>query len=65
MNSTHTAAPKLNGLQIEAILDKIVPMIAEPADHEFFRGVIGLKLEACKTSGAAVMFVRELLGEAA
>lgn len=58
-------APKLNCLQIEAILDRIVPLIAEPADHGFFRGVIGLKLEACKTSGEAAMFVRSLIGEAA
>lgn len=56
-------AIKLNSLQIENILDKIVPLIAEPADHSFFRGVIGLKLEACKSSGEAAMFVRKLLGE--
>lgn len=55
---------KLNALQIETILDRIVPLIAEPADHGFFRGVIGLKLEACPSSAAAAMFVRELLGEA-
>lgn len=56
-------AIKLNALQIEAILDKIVPLIAEPADHGFFRGVIGLKLEACSSSADAAMFVRKLLGE--
>lgn len=54
---------KLNALQIEAIVDKIVPLIAEPADHEFFRGVIGLKLEACRSSADAAIFVRRLLGE--
>lgn len=57
--------PKLNALQIETILDKVVPLIAEPADHGFFRGVIGLKLESCASSAAAAMFVRRLLGEAA
>ena len=56
-------ALKLNALQIENILDKIVPLIAEPADHSFFRGVIGLKLESCNSSGEAAMFVRKLLGE--
>jgi len=55
---------KLDGLQIENILDKLVPLIAEPADHEFFRGVIGLKLENCN-SGEAAMFVRALIAEAA
>ena len=55
---------KLNALQIENILDKVVPVIAEPADHEFFRGVIGLKLESCKSSADAALFVRKLLGVA-
>lgn len=54
---------KLNAMQIENILDKLIPVIAEPADHEFFRGVIGLKLEACNSSADAAMFVRKLLGE--
>lgn len=55
---------KLNALQIETILDRLVPLIAEPADHGFFRGVIGLKLENC-SSGQAAMFVKRLLeGEA-
>lgn len=54
---------KLNAMQIESILDKLIPVIAEPADHEFFRGVIGLKLEACNSSADAAMFVRKLLGE--
>ena len=58
-------AAKLNALQIETILDKVVPLIAEPADHGFFRGVIGLKLESCTSSAAAAMCVRRLLGEAA
>lgn len=53
---------KLNPMQIENILDKLIPLIAEPADHSFFRGVIGLKLEACKSSADAAMFVRKLLG---
>jgi hypothetical protein len=56
------AAIKLNALQIEAILDKIVPLIAEPQDYGFFRGVIGIKLEECNSSAAAAMFVRKLLG---
>ena len=62
---TNLNALKLNALQIETILDKIVPLIAEPADHGFFRGVIGIKLESCKSSAEAAMFVRKLCGEAA
>ncbi len=58
-------AIKLNALQIEAILDRIVPLIAGPADHEFFRGVIGLRLEAAPSSADAAIFVRSLIGEAA
>ncbi len=53
---------RLNSLQIENILDKLIPAIAEPEDHGFFRGVIGLKLEECKSSAEAAMFVRKLLG---
>lgn len=60
-----TNAIKLNALQIENILDKVVPLIAEPADHGFFRGVIGIKLEACISSAEAAVFVRKLLGEPA
>lgn len=56
-----SSAPKLNALQIENILDKVVPLIADQADHEFFRGVIGLKLESCTSSAEAALFVRKLL----
>ena len=38
-------AHKLDGAQIEAIVDRIVPLIAAPEDHEFFRGVLFLKAE--------------------
>lgn len=56
---------KLNALQIETILDRVIPLIAAPEDHSFFRGVIGIRLEAAPSSADAAMFVRELLGEAA
>jgi len=51
---------KMNGEQIENIIDKIVPLIAAPEDHEFFRGVLFCKLESC-TSGQAAYFVNQLL----
>jgi hypothetical protein len=56
-----TKAHKLNALQIETILDKLVPVIASKEDEGFFRGVIGLQLEAMNSSQAA-MFVKQLLG---
>lgn len=51
---------KLNALQIETILDKLIPRIAKPEDEGFFRGVIGLQLEAM-TSAQAALFVKRLL----
>lgn len=53
-------AHKLNPLQIEAILDKLVPLIASKEDEGFFRGVLGLKLESM-SSGHAAYFVTTLL----
>lgn len=54
------AAFKLNDLQIEAIIDKIVPLIAAPADHEFFRAVLRIKAEE-SSSGQFANFVNKLL----
>ena len=51
---------KLNALQIENILDTLIPLIADPKDHEFFKFVIGEKLASC-TSSEAVVFVNKLL----
>lgn len=55
---------KLNPEQIENIVDRIVPLIAAPADHEFFRGVLFIKLENC-SSGQAAYFINNLLKTAA
>ena len=60
MPATNTAAPKLNSMQIETILDRIVPLIAEPADHSFFRGVLAVKFENC-TAAQASRLVHKLL----
>lgn len=40
MTQINQHAFRLNALQIESIVDRIVPLIAAPADHGFFRGVI-------------------------
>lgn len=51
---------KLSAMQIENILDRVVPLIADPQDHEFFRAVIGLKLENISSARASV-FINNLL----
>ena len=50
--------------QIENIIDRVVPLIAAPEDHEFFRGVLFCKLESCKSSGEAAHFINSLLKQA-
>lgn len=54
-------AQKFNGMQIEAIIDRVVPLIAAPADHEFFRGVLHIRAEASKSSADFSAFVHKLL----
>ena len=56
-----TAVVKLNPQQIEEIVDRIVPLIAAPEDHEFFKGVLFCKLESCASYGEASAFVAKLL----
>ena len=53
---------KLNALEIENILDALIPLIAEPKHEGFFRFVIGEKLESC-TSSEAVIFMNKLIGK--
>ena len=55
-------AHKLDGIQIENIMDKLVPLIADPNDHEFFRGVLSIYAEEC-SSGHFAHFVSDLLRE--
>lgn len=51
---------KLNAMQIEQIIDKVVPLVAAPCDHEFFRGILWIKAESC-SSGEFAMFVKKML----
>ena len=51
---------KLNPLQIENIIDKLVPLIAEPKDYEFFRAILQIKAEE-STASAFGAFVSKLL----
>ncbi len=54
---------KFTAEQIETILSRLVPIIAAPEDHSFFRGVLALKLESCNSAQAA-RFVSTLLRSA-
>jgi hypothetical protein len=54
-------AQTLNPMQIEEIVDRVVPLIAKPEDHEFFKGVLFCKLESCTSSAEASAFIAKLL----
>ena len=60
-----TDAVKLNPEQIENIVDRVVPLIANPEDHDFFKGVLFCKLESCASSAEATAFIAKLLKRAA
>jgi len=62
-STTKIIAPKLEAREIENIVDKIVPIIAAEKDHEFFRGVITIKLEDCKDCLEVSKFISSLLAE--
>ena len=62
---TKTLVQKLDAGQIEEIVDRVVPLIAAPADHSFFKGVLFCKLESCGSSGEAALFINKLLKAAA
>lgn len=56
-NAMQTLSPG----QIENIVDSVVPLIANPEDYEFFKGVLFCKLESCKSYDEAGAFVSKLL----
>ena len=47
--------------QVEEIIDRVVPLIAEEADYPFFRGVLWLRAEAATSSADFSSFVATLL----
>ena len=51
---------KLNDLQIETIIDKIVPLIADVKDHEFFRAILRIKAEE-SSSTAFAAFIGKMM----
>lgn len=54
---------KLTSEQIDKILSSLVPVIAEPEDREFMRGVLAISLEHMLAADVAV-FVERLLDTA-
>ena len=52
------SAHRLNAEQVESAIDKLVPLIAAPEDHEFFRGVLGLYAEECSSGQFAALVNR-------
>jgi hypothetical protein len=54
------AAFKLDAVQIEKIIDDLVPVIAAPEDYEFFRGILTIKAEESSASAFGA-FVKTLL----
>jgi hypothetical protein len=52
---------KFSAQQIESIINKVVPLIADPEDYEFFRGVLFVKADSCKSSSEFSYFISKLL----
>jgi len=53
---------KLNGLQKEDILDKLIPVLnPAPEDEGFIRGIIGIILDEHESSAQSACFIRNLL----
>jgi len=54
---------KFTEMQVESIIDKLVPLIALKEDSEFFRGVLFCKAESCRSSAEFSVFVNDLLNK--
>lgn len=54
---------RLTADQIDRILDRLVPLLAEPADHGFFRGVLRIHAEELDSSSFAVLVHKLLSAE--
>lgn len=52
------APPKLTAEQIDSILNRVVPLIAAPEDHEFFRGVLRINAENMSAARFAELMTR-------
>ncbi len=61
MESTNKQAEKFDAMQIESIIDRVVPLIAAPEDQEFFRGVLHIRAEESSSSADFTSFIAKLL----
>ena len=51
---------KFDPMQIEAIIDRVVPMVAAPEDEGFFRGILTIKAQE-SSSAQFSAFIANLL----
>ena len=66
MKTNNPTVEKLNALQKEAILDKLIPALNPvPEDEGFFRGIIGIILDEHTSSAQSTLFINNLLKKAA
>jgi hypothetical protein len=57
----NNSALKFNASQIESIIDKVVPLIASPEDHEFFKGLLYLVSEQYSSAQFSVFIEKCLI----
>ena len=55
------AVSTFNATQIDDIISKVVPLIADEKDHEFFRGILFVRAEACNSSAEFALVIKSLL----
>jgi len=61
MERQHRQIEKFDAGQIEAIIDRVVPLIAAPEDQEFFRGILHIRAEESTSSADFSCFIAKLL----
>lgn len=52
---------KFDSQQLESIIGRVVPLVAEPEDHNYFRGVLYAKADSCESSAEFAAFIAKLL----
>lgn len=52
---------KFDAAQVEAIINKVVPLVAKEEDHEFFRGVLFCKADSCQSAAQFACFIKKML----
>jgi len=57
----HPDTFKFNSMQIESIINSVVPLIAEKKDYGFFKGILHVKADSCKSSSEFSYFISKLL----